>query len=194
MNTIEQIFPKARAELLRLLFADPAQSLHLRDLARLSGLAVGTIQREVANMRKAGLILERRDGNRLYFRANRQHPIFSELQGIAIKTTGLSSQLFTVLKDLDGIRLAFIYGSFATGNASPESDIDVFIIGTIGLRKLSPSLRELANRLEREINPNVFSPASYAAKLKSGDAYIRNVTNGNKLWIIGSEDELAAMA
>ena len=93
MNLIEQLFPKARAELLRLLFVDPERSLHLRDLARLSGLAVGTIQREVGNLRAAGLIVERRDGNRLYFRANTQHPIYPDLRGIALKTTGLSSKV-----------------------------------------------------------------------------------------------------
>ena len=194
MNVIEQIFPKARAELLRLLFTNPEQSLHLRDLARLSGLALGSIQREVANLRDARLILEERDGNRLYFKANTAHPIFPELQGIALKTTGLRQQLAEALHRLDGVDLAFVYGSYAAGKAGPESDIDLFVIGSVGLRKLSPRLRPITDTMNREINPSVMSAASYAKKLKSGDAYIRNVTTGNKLWIVGSEDELAAMA
>ncbi len=194
LNTLEQLLPKARAEIFRLLFTDPERKLHLRDLARLSGLAVGSIQREVANLRNAGLITEERDGNRLYFMANRHNPIFAELQGITLKTTGLCSQLAMALKDLEGIQLACVYGSFAKGNPSPESDIDLFIIGSILLRALSPALRELSNRLEREINPTVFSPDSYKQKLASNDAYICSVTNGNKLWIIGSDDELATMA
>ncbi|MCC5789797.1 MAG: nucleotidyltransferase domain-containing protein [Opitutales bacterium] len=194
MNAIEQLFPKARAEILRLLFGDPDRSLHLRDLARSSGLAVGTIQREVAKLREAGLIVERRDGNRLYFLANQQHPIFPELQGIVLKTSGLCQQLRELFAGLQGIDLAFVYGSFAEGNSTADSDIDLFIIGTIGLRKLSPALRDLANQMEREINPNIYSRASFVAKLESGDAYICNVTNGKKLWIIGTEDELATMA
>jgi predicted nucleotidyltransferase len=194
LNVIEQIFPKARAELLRLIFTDSEKSLHLRDLARLSGLALGTIQREVANLRDADLILERRDGNRLYFKANTAHPIFHELQGIALKTTGLRSQLATALDGLDGIELAFVYGSYAEGKAAAESDIDLFVIGTVGLRQLSPRLREVADTMNREINPSVMSAASYTEKLKFGDAYIRNVTKGKKLWIVGSDDEFAAMA
>jgi hypothetical protein len=62
------------------------------------------------------------------------------------------------------------------------------------LRKLSPALRELSNRLEREINPNIYSPSSFTEKLKAGDDYISNVTNGKKLWIIGDDNELTAMA
>lgn len=194
LSLIEQIFPKARSELLRLLFADSTRSLHLRELARLSGLAVGTIQREVANLRNAGLILEERDGNRLYLKANTANPIFQDLRNITLKTTGLRSQLLEALEGLDGIDLAFVYGSFAGGAPTPASDVDLFIIGTIGTRRLSPALRDLANGLEREINPTVFARRSYAMKLRSGDSYIRNVTNGKKLWIIGSENELAAMA
>lgn len=194
LNTIEQIFPKVRAELLRLLFIDPEKSLHLRDLARLSGLAIGTIQREVANLRNADLIEERRDGNRLYFKANTVNPIFPELRGIALKTMGLRPQLAAALEALEGIELAFVYGSYADGTAGAESDIDLFVIGNIGLRKLSPRLRQVADIMNREINPSVMSAVSYREKLKSGDAYIRNVTKGKKLWIIGSDNELKAMA
>jgi len=191
---IENIFPKVRAELLRLLFVDPERSLHLRDLARSSGLAVGTIQREIANMRDADLIVERRDGNRLYFRANTAHPIFPELQGIARKTMGLGPQLANALAGLDDIKLAFVYGSYADGTAGAESDIDLFVIGSVGLRQLSPRLRGVADTMHREINPSVVSAASYRDKLKSGDAYIRNVTKGSKLWIVGSDDELERLA
>ena len=191
---IEQIFPKARSELLRLLFSDSEKSLHLRELTRLSGLALGTIQREVANLRDAELILEQRNGNRLYFKANTKHPIFTELQGIALKTTGLHQQLAVALEGLDNIELAFVYGSYAQGKAGAESDIDIFVIGSVGLRQLSPRLREVADTMNREINPSVMSAASYLDKLNSEDAYIRNVTKGKKLWILGSDDELAAMA
>lgn len=194
MSAIEQIFSKARAELLRLLFTNPEKSLHLRDMARLSGLAIGTIQREVANLRIAGLIDERRDGNRLYFKANNANPIFPELQGIALKMTGLRPLLADALHGLGGIELAFVYGSYADGTAGTESDIDLLIIGTVGLRKLSPRLRAVAETMNREINPSVMSIDSYQEKLNSGDAYIRNVTREPKLWIVGSDNELAAMA
>lgn len=97
LSVIKHILPRVRAELLRLLFTDPERSLHLRDLARLSGLAVGTIQREIANLRVADLVIERRDGNRLYFKANIANPIFPELQSIALKTMGLGPQLMKVL-------------------------------------------------------------------------------------------------
>jgi predicted nucleotidyltransferase len=194
MNVLEILFPKVRGELLRLLFADPERSLHLREIARLSDLAVGTVQGEVARLRAADLLLEQRDGNRLYFRANRAHPLFPELRGIALKTTGLKEQMAAALDGLDGVELAFVFGSFAAGTATSESDIDLMVIGSTGLRQLAPRLRQAADALGREINPHVVSPSGYAGKKAGGDAFIERVQHAPKMWIIGTEDELKGLA
>ena len=103
MSALEVIFPKVRGEIMRLLFSDPAKEFHLRELSRLSSLALGTIQQEVSKLTRADLLVARRDGNRLYYRANTGHPIFSELQGIALKTTGLREQLADALAGVPGI-------------------------------------------------------------------------------------------
>ncbi len=47
--------------MLRLLFAEPTRELHLREL---SGLTIGTVQQEVARLKKADLLQARRDGKR----------------------------------------------------------------------------------------------------------------------------------
>lgn len=107
---------------------------------------------------------------------------------------GLGPRLADALSGLDGIELAFVYGSYAGGTAGAESDIDLFVIGSVGLRKLSPRLRGITETIHREINPSVMTAASYREKYRSGDAYIRNVTKGDKLWIVGSDDELAGLA
>jgi hypothetical protein len=85
MDAIDILFPKVRSELVRLLFADPEQELHLRELSRRSHLAIGTVQKEVAKLTGAELLIPRRDGNRLYIRANIDHQIFPELHGLALK-------------------------------------------------------------------------------------------------------------
>lgn len=93
MNWMETLFPKTRAELLRILFTEAEASYHLRELARMSGLSIGSMQGEVLKLKQAGFITERRDGNRLYFCANKQNPIYAELRGIALKAVGIQEQL-----------------------------------------------------------------------------------------------------
>ena len=194
MTRIDHLFSKARGEIIRLLFADPEVSLHLRDLARQSGLAVGTIQGEVANLKEAELLLEERDGNRLYFRANQGNPLFPELQAIAHKTSGIPEKISEALTPLEGIEFAFIYGSFARYEAKSGSDIDLFVIGSIGLRDLASPLRRLSQSLNREVNASTYSKSSYIEKLNQGDAFIQSVKNSPKIWIVGTEDEFVNLA
>jgi hypothetical protein len=42
------LFPQVRAEILRLLFCDPARQRYVRELTAMSGLALGTVQEELA--------------------------------------------------------------------------------------------------------------------------------------------------
>ena len=190
MNYLTTLFPAARAEIIRLLFADTGRSFHLRELARLGELTTGALQAEVNKLKGIGLLLEERDGNRLYFSANPGHPLYPELHGIALKTTGLDAQLAQALDGLSGITLAFIFGSFANDNAGPQSDVDLFIAGSTGLRQLAPRLRAAADALGREINPYVTTPAALAKKIKSKDTFILNVLKSPKRWIIGNAHAL----
>jgi len=194
MSAIEAIFPKVRAEILRLLFAEPSRELHLRELERLSEVTIGTIQQEVARLEEADLLESRRDGNRLYYRANTQHPLFRELQQIALKTTGLRDQLADALKDQTGIDLAFVFGSAAAGTAGASSDVDLMVIGTVGLRALAPRMRPVSATIGREVNPHVLAPTTFRAKARSGDAFLTNVLNAPKIWILGQADELGKLA
>lgn len=194
MSVLNTLFPKARAEVIRLLFAVPDRELHLRDIARSSGLALRSLQTELSKLAGADLLVSRRDGNRLYFRANANHPIFPELRGLALKTTGLTERLQSALEGLPGIELAFVFGSIADGSENAKSDVDLFVVGSVGLRKLSPRLRPLSETLGREINPYVISAESFAQKAKAKDTFIGKVLESPKLWIQGGADELAAMA
>ncbi len=190
MSVIHVLFPQARAELVRLLFADPSKEYHLRELARLSNLSIGTLQSEVRRLAAPGLLTARRDGNRLYFRANIAHPVFPELQGLALKTTGLREQLVDALTGAPGVEIAFVFGSQASGSAGAGSDVDLLIIGSAGLRALAPRLRPLTAALAREVNLHVLARKTFITKARGGDAFISNVLAAPKLWIIGGADEL----
>jgi DNA-binding transcriptional ArsR family regulator len=82
MNLLFALFPRVRAEVLRLLFADASIELHFRELVRRSGLTVGTLQTELSKLSTTGLLRSERDGNRLYYRANPDHPAFIHLQAV----------------------------------------------------------------------------------------------------------------
>lgn len=192
MSLLQILFPQVRAEVLRLLFADETRELHLRELTRQSGLSLGTLQTEVEKLRAADLLLSRRDGNRLYFRANAAHPLFADLRQLVLKTAGLREVLADALRDVPGIELAFVFGSLAAGTGKAGSDVDLLVIGDAGLRALAPRLRPAAERLGREINPVTLTVAEFARD-RAKKTFLRDVLAKDKLFLKGNSDELARL-
>ncbi len=193
MDTLEKIFSsKSRAAFLRILYGIDSPELHLREIQRRAGLAIETIRKEAVNLKGLELILKRQDGNRTYFKANNQHPLFHEISQIVLKTSGLKEILQQSL-DRENISFVFVFGSIAQGTANAESDIDLFIIGDVGLRQVTGYLKEPGKILGREINPHVMTSKELKKRSLAKDHFVSQVLNSKKLMIIGSEDELAGM-
>ncbi len=192
MNLLSVLFPQVRAEVLRLLFADAARELHLRDLTRQSGLALGTMQGELEKLGAADLVTSRRDGNRRYFRANSSHTLFANLQQLVLKTTGLRDVVASALEPVEGIDIAFVFGSLAVGPGKAASDVDLLVIGRAGLRQLAGPLRASGQVLGREINPVTMTAAEFKKGRKT-NPFLVDVLGKPKLFIKGGPDELARL-
>ncbi len=76
------LFPKVRAEILRLLFKTPTKQLYVRELMGRSGLALRTVQDELAKLSALKLVISWSNGYHRFYRANRNHPLFLELRRI----------------------------------------------------------------------------------------------------------------
>ena len=80
---LEILFPKARAEVLRLLFGSKARPRYVLEIVGDSGLALRTVQDELKLLLNVGLLLSRSDGFRRFFSANNAHPLSGEIKRIA---------------------------------------------------------------------------------------------------------------
>ena len=76
---LDVLFPKVRAEMLRLLFSTPQRQRYVRELMNMSGLALCTVQDELRKLNAVGLVTSSSERRRRFYRANRAHPLFSEL-------------------------------------------------------------------------------------------------------------------
>ena len=193
MGTLANILSsRVRAELFRLLFGLDEKELHLRELERQAGLSLGTIRQDLQKLLKLDLVEARRDGNRLYYRANTEHPLYPEIHKMVLKTAGLVD-LFKIALDRNGVRVAFIFGSLVTGREKAVSDVDLMVIGAVSLRALSGWLSGVTEQIGREINPHTMKVEEFQRRLKKGDHFLSNVLKAPKLFIVGNENDLAAM-
>ena len=194
MSILSEILSsKVRAEVFRLLFGLNDNALHVREIERRSGFTIGTIQTEMKKLYRLDLVSKRRDGNRLYYSANQQHPIYSEIQALVVKTVGLLDVLKGALNRQKEIRVAFVFGSLAGGSEKAGSDIDLMVIGDIGLRSLTRLLVGLTENLGREINPYVLTTEEFSHRKSENEHFLNQVLKDSKLFIIGDEDDLKTM-
>ena len=141
--SLDALFPKTRQTILGAMLIDPARSWYLSDLARHLGVAPSSLQRELHSLVRGGILLRNADGNRVYFRSDPDCPFLSELRGIILKTVGLRNVLQECLDPLrDRIQVAFVYGSMARSQERSASDVDLMVIGSVGLSQIAPVLEE----------------------------------------------------
>jgi len=90
LEVLDLLFPKTRAEILRLLFSGKKRQCYVRELTILTGLALRTIQEELATLSAIGLVTSWSNGYHRFYRANRAHPLFANLCGIVQTSARLS--------------------------------------------------------------------------------------------------------
>lgn len=185
------LFGTYRQRVLGLLLLNPGRSYYVREIARLTNTAAGTLHKELARLAGAGVLNRESVGNQVRYSANRNCPVFEELASILRKTSGLVDVLAEALSPVEKkISLAFVFGSLARGEQQSGSDVDVMLVGKIKFADAVRVLHSVQETLQREVNPVVYSLDEFNRRTKSGDSFIREVLSKPKLFIVGNEDEL----
>jgi len=185
----------ALARLLTVFLTHPEASFYQKELLEAAKARAFTVQREVARLEAAGLVVKTPRGNRVYYQANRRHPAFEDLKRVVLKTIGLGEALRAALAPLaDRVQAAFIFGSYARGQETAESDIDLFMIGALGLRGASEVLGPAGRDLGREFNPTVYTPEEFRSKVRECNPFVTEVLKGEKIYLIGDDSVLAQLA
>ena len=193
MNRLAELLSsRARAEIFRFLLSGTGEELHVREIERRSGLNDSTLRQELRKLVRLDLVQSRRDSNRVYYRAKTESPLYPEIRNLVLKTSGLSDVLKSALTD-KRIRLAFVFGSIASGEEKAGSDVDLMVIGQLGLRDLSRLLSGIEEKIGREVNPHVLREEEFRKRIRAKEHFVSSVMETPKIFIIGSERELEAM-
>jgi len=187
-----ELLGTSRAAILATLLLRSETELHARELARVTGVSIGTLLRELGTLLALGLVKRREVGRQVFFSADPASPVFGELASLLRKTVGLGDRLRDALAPLaDSVRVGFVYGSMAAGTAAPHSDVDVMVIGDVSFSDVTRALHAEQSVLGREINPTVMTAAEFKSKRRARDGFVQSIAKGPKIWLVGGEDEFA---
>ncbi len=182
---------KLRAKLLGWLFTHPDERYFVRQLTGLLGEDSTNISRELARLENLGILVCTREGRQKYYQAKRECAVFSELRGLAIKTTGMADVLREALAQIaEHVTAAFVYGSMAGGEITATSDIDLLVVGDLDEIELHKSLSHAEEKLGRPVNYHLFSSREFEQRRREKNGFLDRVINGPQIMILGSIDGL----
>lgn len=187
----EILFGKTRRALLSNFMLEP-RGYRLRELERITGISSGSIQHELSQLMKAGIVLRQSEHGQILYRANTQSQIFAELRTIVEKTMGGPKVLRDALLAHESeIQFAFIYGSTARGTSDFESDIDLLVVGDLPYTMLIGALQPAETQLRRPINAQLLSATEFKDKVAAGDRFIKGIL-GKPIDVILGKDPRAS--
>jgi len=185
VNFFEITRSRLRQKVLSYFFTNPEANLYLREIASILKEDPGNLSKELTKLEKEKIFNSLVKGNQKYFSLNKNYPLYKELKSIIFKTIGVEGSLRQIMESLEGIKLSFIYGSFAKNRQNSASDIDLLILGNPEEDKLNERIEDLEKRLQREINYNIYSEEEYKKRIKKRDSFILNILKSPKIILKG---------
>lgn len=185
---LEQLFTsKTRIKILSLLMFNQDQEYHLREIGRIIHVSPKYAGIELEKLLKVKLVNKYERGNLNIFSINKDNIILHDLRQIFIKTDYIGE---LIRKELtDKVTYAFIYGSFAKGEETKSSDIDLFVIGGIQEDELIKIIQKLEKGIGREINYVLWNDPTFKQRAKSSHL-LKTIKKSKIIMLIGNEHEL----
>lgn len=102
------ISSKTRIKLLLKFFLNSSTSSYLRHLESELGESTNGIRLELNRFEKAGMLTSQVQGNKKIFKANKNHPLFDEINSIVLKYIGFDKIIDQVVEKLGAVEQVYV--------------------------------------------------------------------------------------
>ena len=152
---------QTRRKLLIKFFINIANTGYLNQLAEEFSESTNSVRKELNNLTQANYLTKKIIKNKVIYKANDKHPLYSELQTIVKKYLGIEKMIEAVLEKMGELDQIFLLGDYAKGIDSEQ--IDILITG----KKLNIEyISGLENKLNKLLNKKVVIITSRSPDLR----------------------------
>jgi len=149
------ISSKTRIKLLLKFFLNSKATSYLRGLETEFGDSTNAIRLELNRFEKAGMLSSFTKGNKKFFKANTEHPLYFETHNLLLKYIGFDKIIDTVVEKLGEVSKVYVTGAFAQGLDHPV--IDLVFIGNLNKVYLAELIEKVEKHIHRRIRYIVYS-------------------------------------
>ena len=169
------ISSKTRIKLLLKFFLNSKATSYLRGLESEFGDSTNSIRIELNRFEKAGMLTSFLQGNKKYFRANTEHPLYTDTHNLLIKYIGFDKIIDRVIEKLGDVKRVYVIGAFAQG--LDDKIIELVFIGELNQEYLKDLVEKAESHISRKIKYNVLSENDF-----SQDHWEKEYGNSLLLW------------
>ena len=186
----DALFTSTQQRVLGLLFGQPDRGFFVTEIIALAGSGHGAVQRELARLSGSGLAVVSRVGNRKYYTANPDSPLFHEICSIVRKTVGVEETIRNALEPLsDKLSLALLHGSVARRTDTAASDIDLLLVSDrLTLEEVYAAMAPVEKLLGRRVSPTLYTSNEYRRRREAGTGFLTRVLDRRHMVLKGNLD------
>lgn len=126
--------------------------------------------------------------------ANKKLPHFGELKSLMMKIAGLGDLMINALSGLKGIKCALIYGSFASGEETESSDIDLLTVGDPSEEDLLKAVSKVEKDVGMEISYILLSDKEFLKRAGGRHHLLADAARKPIIMLVGDENEFRRAA
>jgi len=175
---------KVAIKLLGYYFLNQDADHYINELARLLGLDPKNTETKLKELEKEGLFKSEFRGKERYFFLAKDNPVLEHYRQIFLKTYGIERRLRDILRDIRGIKEAYLFGSYASNKMDSSSDIDMLAIGSHSVLELQRVIAELQKDTGREFNVTNLSLKEFGAKKRDKDHFINRIFKNKTIKLV----------
>ena len=185
------ITSKVRKKILELFFSNLKEMYHVRGIVREVGEEINAVRRELMRLEKVGVLKKEPRGNRVYYWARNDYPLYGDLLAVVAKSVGLGADIVNNRGKIGKLSFVMFSGRFSRGKEKKhEDDVDILVIGNVILPELATLIRTQESKSGKEINYTVMSREEFDFRKKRRDPFLLGILAGSRVMIIGDEEEL----
>lgn len=182
---LDALFTRTQRQLLGLFFGQPERSFYLNEIVRRAGVGTGSVQRELARLSKAGLIVSRRIGNQRHYQADTRNPLFEDLCALARKTVGVIDCARLALEKLPSRPDLALLGA-GEMEREPWAVRLLLVCDTPDDADIALAVEELARVIGRPVRAWPMDRRRFLDLVERDDVRLRSLLDGPKVILAGS--------
>ena len=153
------ISSKTRINLLLKFFLNPGCTSYLRELAEEFNESTNGIRLELNKFEKAGMLSSNVEGNRKFFKANKDYPFYDEIRSTLMKYTGIGHIIDQLVQHLGKLERVYLAGEYANGR---QSDIiDIVLVGNINKTYLVKMIEKTQKIINKKIRYLIYTAVEF---------------------------------